>query len=144
MSKLGHQIGISRYDDGSAEADKFEKIGRLVSFSGLKLSAEVVDSTAYADDADDWSTFESAMKDGGEISMGIRYEVGNAQADALETALMDGTEEKIKILFPVAYNKRFILNVLVTGAEYTTEKGGIKERTFTCKVSGKPDIGAVT
>ena len=144
MSKLGHQIGVSLYDEASIEVDKFEKIGRLVAFNGLKLTAEVVDATQYADDAIDWSEFEYAMKDAGEVTLGIRYFAGNVQADALETALMDSTQEQIKILFPAAYNKRFILDVLVTSVEYATEKGGIKERTFTLKITGKPDIGAVT
>ncbi len=141
MSKLGHQIGIYRFDSASVETDKFEKVGRLVAFSGLKVSSEVVDSTEYAEDADDWNTFEYAMKDGGEVTAGIRFVAGNAQADALETAIMDSTQEQIKILFPAAYNKRFILDVLVTSVEYNTEKGGIKERTFTLKITGKPDIG---
>lgn len=143
MSKLGHQIGVYRYDEASAESDKFEKIGRLVAFGGLKLTAEVVDNTTYSDDALDWNEFEYAMKDGGEFTAGIRYEAGNAQADALETALTDSVTEQIKILFPTAYNKRFILNVLVTSVEYGTEKASLKERTFTCKITGKPDIGPV-
>lgn len=144
MSKLGHQIGIYRYDEASLEPDKFEKIGRVVSFSGLKLSSEVVDATEYSDDADGWNKFEAAMKDGGEISIGIRYEAGNPQADALEDAQDTGDIEKIKIQFPVSYNKRFILDTLVTGVEYATEKGGLKERNFTHKVSGKPDIGPLS
>ncbi len=144
MSKLGQQIGIFRYDSASVEADKFEKIGRIISFSGLGLSSEVVDNTTY-DEADaGWNEYEYAMKDGGEYQIGIRYEAGNTHADALETALMDDLTEQIKILFPVAYNKRIISSVLVTKVDFATEKGGLKERTFTVKVTGKPDIGTVT
>lgn len=144
MSKLGHQIGIFRFDEASLETDKFDKIGRVVAFSGLKTAAEVVDSTEYAEDAENWSTFEAAMMDGGELSIGIRYAAGNAQADALEASHFSGTQEKVKILFPAAYNKRFILDVIVTSVEYGTEKGAIKERTFTMKVTGKPDIGPLS
>ncbi len=141
---LGHQIGIFRYDSASVESDKFEKIGRIVSFSGLGLSAEVVDSTAFDEAAEDWNEYEYGMKDGGEYQIGIRYPASSAQADALETALMDSLTEQIKILFPAAYNKQIISSVLVTKVDFPTEKGGIKERTFTVKVTGKPAIGAST
>lgn len=144
MSKLGHQIGIARFDEASLETDKFEKIGRIVAFSGLKTTMEVTDSTEYSDDAESWSDYEAAMYDGGELSIGIRFAAGNVQADALESAHFTGEKEQLKILFPASYNKRFIFNVLVTSIEYGTEKGAIKERMFTCKVTGKPDIGPLS
>jgi hypothetical protein len=144
MSKLGHQIGIFRFDEESIETDNFEKIGRVVAFSGLKSTAEVVDSTEYSEDAEEWSDYEASKMDGGELSIGVRYYASSDQVERMAESHFSGTKEKLKILLPGIYNKRFIFDVLVTSVEFGTEKGAIKEITFTLKVTGKPDIGPLS
>lgn len=137
---LGHQVGVYRYDDASSESDKFEKIGRVTSLSGVGVKVNTTDAKFYDDADDEWTRVEAVSRDGGELTITIRYRNGNTHADELEKNAYGETEgeEQLKLQWPSWINRKIILNGIVTGWEYGTEKEGICEDTLTFKVNGKP------
>jgi len=137
---LGHQVGVYRYDDAALESDKFEKIGRVFTLSGIGIKVNTTDGKTYDDADDEWTKVEAVSRDGGEITVGIRYRDGNIQADALEAAAYgEGSgDEQLKLQWPSAINRKIIVSGIVTGWDYGTEKEGIHEVTMTFKVNGKP------
>ena len=140
----GKQTGFYRHDEASVEADKMEKVGGVVNISGLKKSADAIDATTYDDAGDDFREYDYGLRDGGELSVTIRYgKTANTQADLLETGHDDGLIETIQIKLPASIGKKIVANVLVTSVEFPTEKEGKLERTFTLKVTGKPAWSAV-
>ncbi len=140
----GKQTGFYRHDEASAEADKMEKVGGVVNISGLKKSADAIDATTYDDEGDDFREYDYGLRDGGELSITVRYgKTANAQADALDAAHDAGDVETVQIKFPAPINKKMVAQVLVTSVEFPTEKEGKLERTFPLKITGKPTWSAV-
>ena len=140
----GKQTGFYRHDEASAETDKMEKVANIVAISGIKKSADTQDATTYDDEADDFREYEYGLRDGGELSITARYgKTVNTQVDALEAAHDAGDVEIIQIKFPAPISKKMVAKVLVTAVDFPTEKEGKLERTFTLKVTGKPEWSAV-
>tara|TARA_B110001454_G_scaffold54930_2_gene53735 strand:+ start:26042 stop:26473 length:432 start_codon:yes stop_codon:yes gene_type:complete len=140
----GKQTGFYRHDEASAETDKMEMVGGVQNIGGLKKSADAVDATPYSDTGDDFREYEYGLRDGGELSITVRYgKTVNTQADALEAAHDAGDIEIVQIKFPAPISKKMVAKVLVTAVDFPTEKEGKLERTFTLKVTGKPEWSAV-
>lgn len=142
---LGHQVGVYRYDDASLESDKFEKIGRVTALSGVGIKVNTTDAKFYDDADDEWTRVEAVSRDGGELTITIRYRDGNAQAVELEKNAYgesDG-DEQLKLQWPSIINRKIIISGIVTGWEYGSEKEGIHEVTMTFKVNGKPQRSAL-
>lgn len=135
---LGRHVTLKRFDEGSAEVDKMEKIGNVIELSGLEFTADTVEDTPYGDGESDFRTYDYGLKDGGEITATVTFKAGNTQAQALVDAFHNSVKEKVQTVFPADIAKKFTLDVLVTGLGIPTEKGSKIRQTFTLKVSGEP------
>lgn len=131
------------YEEGSANSDKFERIGAVQEIGGIELSAETTENTPYSSVGGDYRGYDYGLKDGGEITVTIRYDAANTQATALADAFHNSTKEKIAIKFPAAINKQFEATVLVTKVGIPMEKGAKIDRQFTLKVDGEPTFNAL-
>jgi hypothetical protein len=140
---LGRHVSLKRFDSGSIESDQMELVGDVIELSGIELSGETNENTPYGANESDFRTYEYGLKDGGEISISVRYRASNAQADAFADAFFNSTAEKIQLIFPAAIGQKFEADVLVTKVGIPTGKGDQLNRDFTLKVSGEPLLNAV-
>ena len=135
---LNRQIDFCIYDDASAASDKFDRIGDVQEIGGVDMSAETIDDTPYGSDQGDWKGFAYSLKDGGELSVTIRYDATNTEAQTLADAFFNSTKPKIALKFPSNIGKQFEATVLVTKVGIPMEKGNKTDRSFTLKVTGEP------
>lgn len=135
---LNRHIDFCIHDDASAASDKFDRIGDVQEIGGVDMSADTTENTPYGSDQDDWKGFDYGLKDGGEVSVTIRYDATNTKAEALADAFHNSTKPKIALKFPSNIGKQFEATVLVTKVGIPMEKGNKTDRTFTLKVSGAP------
>lgn len=135
---LNRHTDLCLFDDASAASDKFDRIGEVQEISGIELSAETTENTPYGSDQSDYRGYEYGLKDGGEISVTIRYDSSNTKAQALADAYHNSTKPKIALKFPSNIGKQFEATVLVTNVGIPMEKGNQTDRTFTLKVDGAP------
>ena len=135
---LNRHIDLCIFDDASAASDKFDRIGEVQEIGGIDMSAETTDNTPYGSDQDDWMGYDYGLKDGGEVSVTIRYDSANTKAQALADAFFNSTKQKIALKFPANIGKQFEATVLVTNVGIPMEKGNKTDRTYTLKVSGTP------
>lgn len=135
---LNRQIDFCIYDDASAASDKFDRVAEVQELSGIELTAETIENTPYGSDQDDYRGSDYGLKDGGEVSVTIRYDSNNTKAEALADAYHNSTKPKIAIKFPASVGKQFEATVLVTKVGIPMEKGNKIERAFTLKIDGAP------
>lgn len=135
---LGRHIDICLYEEASTNSDKFERIGEVQELGGIELTSETIENTPYGSDQGDYRGYDYSLKDGGEITVTIRYNSTNTRAQALADAFHNSTKEKLALKFPAAIGKQFEATVLVTKVGVVTEKAGKLERQYSLKVHGEP------
>ena len=143
----GHQIGLKRWDEASAESDKMEIVASVIGISGIGITSDTIEDTEYGILEDNFRKYTYGMKDVSEIGLTVRYRKGNpertAQADKIEQSMFDETLEKIELVFPAPISKKWVMDCVVAGFELPTEKDGKIDRVLKLKPSGKPVITAV-
>jgi len=131
---------FKRGDGGSPEM--FTTIANVTSISGPSRSRETIDVTAH-DSEDGWMEFIGGLKDGGEVSLEINYDPGEATHDL---------DDDFDDVDPRNYQ---IVILPDTEDEYTWTFGGVltelsdefpyddkMSRSMTVKISGKPVLAA--
>lgn len=137
---INRHIDFCLYDDASEASDKFDRIGGVQELGGIELTAETTENTPYGSDQSDYRGYDYGLKDGGEVSVTIRYDSANTKAQALADAYHNSTKPKIALKFPASIGKQFEATVLVTNLGIPMEKGNQTDRTFTLKVTGAPEF----
>ena len=139
---LGRHVTVKRLDSGSAEPDQMELIGNVFDFSGLEFSPDTFEDTQYGSSESDFKTFDYGLKEVADITLGVTYKAGNAQAQALSDAYHNSTKETLQVVFPADIGKKFDVPCLVVGVGIATPKGEKIRQVFTLKPSGEPTEAA--
>lgn len=129
---------FQRGDGGTPE--QFVTIANVTSISGPTRTRETLDVTAH-NSPDGWREFIGGLKDGGEVSLEINYDPGEASHD-LDADFDDAEPRRYRIVI-----------LPDTEDEHTWEFTGIltelsdefpfddkMSRSMTVKVSGKPTL----
>ena len=140
---LGRHIDICLHEEASTNSDKFERIGEVQELGGIELTSETIEDTPYGSDQGDYRGYDYGLKDGGEVTVTVRYNSTNTRAQALADAFHNSTKEKIALKFPAAIGKQFEATVLVTKVGIATEKAGKIERQFIIKITGAPTFATL-
>ena len=119
----------------------FNPIGQVFSLSGPSLSADTVDVSAH-DSASFYREFVNSFRDGGEISMGIRWDPALAShgetGDGLINLFERDVATDIEITWPNPAADVWTLSIFVTGYEPSADFDAALEATVTFKVTGVP------
>lgn len=138
------KTALKRNTDETFATTTLVDVGIVIDLAGPELSMDPIEDTPYGEDSD-YRSYSAGLKDGGELTATVRYQATDTQADALEAAFHAGTRQQVALVFPAPMSKQWLLTVLVTKLGIPiSEKGGKISRAFTFKVSGKPDITAVS
>lgn len=131
---LGKQVTIHRSSDSGATYD--DAIGAVQTMEPPEPTADNNETTEYGA-SHDFKTFVQGLKDGGEMTVGIRYEAGQTDAEALEDAFYNGTVEYLQLQFPAPISKSRAFAAIVTRVGTPVPKDNQIERSFTFKVTGE-------
>ena len=119
----------------------YTEIGEVFSISPPGVSAETIDTTGL-NPTDAFRTFIKSLKDGGEVTVNMRFDpatVADAEKQTLlKTAVESAANSTAKIAFSDS-GPNVVFSGPATGwtpGELTAD--GLIELTFTMKVSGKP------
>lgn len=126
--------------NGATPTEVFTTVANVTNISGPQRSRETIDVTAH-DSPDGWMEFLGGLKDGGEISLDINYDPGNATHDLdddfddveprnYQVVILPGTEDE----------HTWSISAVMTGLEDEFPYDGKMERSMTLKVSGKPEL----
>ncbi|MHA1941970.1 MAG: hypothetical protein ACXADW_20065 [Candidatus Hodarchaeales archaeon] len=122
-------------------SDKVLGIG-VASLAGVET--DLLEASQFGDN---WKQWEVGMKDGGELTFNGLYDPADSTGqDALRTANEDNTQVT-DIRFYVNANSYWIPKttnpasyVYVTAWEVSSDKAGMVECSFTCKISGAMEL----
>ena len=119
----------------------FNPIGQVFSLSGPSLAADVVDVSSH-DSTKFYREFVNSFRDGGEISMGIRWDPALASHSETGDGLLNLFERDvftdIEITWPNPAADVWTLSIFVTGYEPSADFDAALEATVTFKVTGVP------
>ena len=119
----------------------FNPVAQIFSLSGPTLSADVVDVSSH-DNAKFYRDFVNSFRDGGEITMGLRWDPDLASHGETGEGLLNVYERDvstdIEITWPNAAADVWTLSVFVTGYEPSADFDAALEATVTMKVTGIP------
>ena len=119
----------------------FNPVGQVFSLAGPTLSADVVDVSAH-DSVKFYREFVNSFRDGGEITLGLRWDPALAShgetGDGLLNLYERDVETDIEITWPNAAADVWTLSVFVTGYEPSADFDAALEATVTMKVTGQP------
>lgn len=140
MGQFGNGITVD-YDLTATLASAtptFVTLGEVYDVSGPSLSADALDATAHGDA---WREFVGGLKDGGEVSLSVRMETGNAT----QLDLKDGLGELflVRLRWPLGAAATTPLtcefDCVLTGFEASGPHDDLLDLSITLKVSGEPE-----
>ena len=119
----------------------FNPIGQVFSLSGPTLSADVVDVSAH-DSPGFYREFVNSFRDGGEVTIGLRWDPDLASHSELGNGLINLFERDVindyQITWPNAAADVWEFSAWVTGYEPTADFDAALEASVTFKLSTKP------
>lgn len=131
---LGKQVTLHRSTDAGGTYGS--AIGAIQTMEPPEATADNNETTEYGA-SHDYKTFVQGLKDGGEMTVNIRYEASQTDADALEDAYDNGTVEFLQLQFPAPISKSRSFPVIVTRVGTPVPKDNQIERVFTFKIAGE-------
>ena len=119
----------------------FNAIGQVFSLSGPTLSADVVDVSAH-DSVGFYREFVNSFRDGGEVTIGLRWDPNLASHSELGDGLLNLFERDVlndyQITWPNPASDVWEFSAWVTGYEPTADFDAALEATVTFKLTTKP------
>lgn len=101
---MGIGTKAQRYDEKSSASDKYEAIGKVTEIGDISASRDTQDITAY-DSASGYREYDVGLKDGGEVSISVRYrpngDIEGTQHAELRAAFESGELQKFRFVFPI-------------------------------------------
>lgn len=136
MSLKGKRVTLHRSaDQGTAYG---VAIARMIAVDPPEVTADVVEDTEHGG-TDDFKTFAQGLLDGGEFGGTFRYsEATQAEIDAMEDSIYNGTMEYLQLQFPAPVSKSLTFKCVMTTVGHPSPRDGLVDRTLKGKVSGKP------
>ena len=131
---LGKQVTLHRSADSGTSYNN--AIAAIQTLEPPEATADTNETTEYGA-SHDYKTFLQGLKDGGEMTLGIRYEASQTDVDALEDAFDNGTVEFLQLQFPAPISKSRSFQALVTRIGTPVPKDNQIERSLTLKVTGE-------
>lgn len=131
---LGKNVTLHRSSDAGSTYGT--KIGQITNMEPPERTADSNETTEYGQ-AHDYKTYVQGLKDGGELTITVRYETGQTDVEALEDAFENGTVEFLQIQFPAPISANRDFPVIVTRVGTPVPKDNQVERSFTLKVAGE-------
>ena len=119
----------------------FNPVAQIFSLAGPTLSADVVEVSAH-DSKAFYREFVNSFRDGGEITIGLRWDPDLAShaetGDGLLNLFERDVPTDIEITWPNAAADVWTLSVFVTGYEPSADFDAALEASITFKVTGDP------
>lgn len=131
---IGHGSTFHRSSDATS-GGSFATIGEVLSITPPALSRDAVDVT-HMESTERWREFIGGLKDGGEVSVELNFDPGDATTTSLLADLNANTAGYYKITFPDATAWGFA--ALLTGFESSDPLDDKMTATVTFKLTGKP------
>lgn len=118
----------------------YTTIANVTNISGPSRSRETIDVTAH-DSPNQYMEFIGGLKDGGEVSLDINYDPGQATHD-LDDDFDDATPRNYQIVILPGTDDEFTWTIagIMTGLEDEFAYDGKMERSMTIKITGKPTL----
>jgi predicted secreted protein len=130
----GFGTALARSD--MASSPTFTEIANVTSISGPGISRETIDVTAH-DSPDGWREFLGGLKDGGEVSFDLNWDVEEPTHEALVSDLEDSVPRDYKLVFPNDIAE-WAFKAILTGFEASFPTDDKITASVTYKISGKP------
>ena len=126
---------------GAALAGPGGTIAQIYSINGATLSADVADVSSH-DSAKFYREFVNTFRDGGEVTIGLRFdpaEAGQSEAANGLLALFElDTSSVFTIVWPNTSASTWVFDAFVTGYEPSADFDAELDLSVTLKVSGVP------
>ncbi len=139
MSNYAAKGTLLKKGDG-ASPEAFTTIAQVVNIGGPTLAQEPLDVTHHSSSSG-WREFIGGLKDGGEISLEINFDPGNATHDettGLQAELANGSSKNYRLEFPDTGATKITFAALVTAFEQSAPVDGKLSANVTLKVTGLP------
>jgi predicted secreted protein len=121
----------------------FAAIGAVADIQGPDKSREALESTTH-DSPNKYREFEKGLKDGGEVTLDIRYDPGNSTHADLEADYEEDDRRDYQVVIRpgTAGEKTIEFSALITGLSHAFPHDDLMQLNVTIKISGKPTITA--
>ncbi len=131
---IGHSADFQRSSDGTS-GGTFATVGQIIDLTPPSISRDAIETTHMAS-TERWREFIGGLKDGGEGSVEINFDPGDATTAAFLLDLNTDTAGYYKIVFPDATDWGFA--AIATGFEPGVPLDDRMTGSFTVKLTGKP------
>jgi len=111
-------------------------IGYATNINGPNIKVDTIDASSH-DSADTYREYIAGLRDGGEVSLDVRFIPGDTTGQKYFISdLHEGTERQVVITLPDSSTWTF--NALATGFSPSDPHDAALGATLTMKVTGKP------
>ncbi|EFC78983.1 phage tail tube protein [Parafrankia sp. EUN1f] len=139
MDGFGTQL---RRGNGATPIETFTTIAEVTNISGPSMERETLDMTSHSS-PDKWREFIGGIKDGGEVSIDMNYDIGEATHNALQEDFDDEDPRHFQIVFPDDVETAWEVNLVLTKLEPEYPYDDKMACSAAWKVSGKPNLTAL-
>ena len=126
-----------------SNTDTWEEIGGVHDISGPSLEADSIEVTAH-DSPDGFREHIQGMKDGGEVTLELRFDPSDDKHKDLLQDYVDGDNHDYKVLFPDEDKTEWEFEAHITSYEPSAAFEDDLTASVTFKISGKPTIDGVS
>ena len=120
-------------------------LAQVYSISGPSLSADVADVSSH-DDAKFYRQFKNTFRDGGELTLGLRFDPADAGQSEAVNGFLDLFEQddssSYTITWPNAGASTTLFSAFVTGYDPTADFDAELDLQVTLKITGAPTFTA--
>ncbi|MCK9922455.1 outer capsid protein Hoc [Frankia sp. AgPm24] len=122
-----------------ATPEVFTVIADVTTISGPGMERETLEMTAH-DSPDRWREFIGGLKDGGEVSIDMNYDIGEPTHNGLQDDFDDPDPRHFQIVFPDEAQTCWEVDLILTGLEPEYPYDDKMACSATWKVSGRPNL----
>lgn len=126
--------------DGATPTENFATVAELRTISGPSLSADAIDVTTH-NTPTPFRRFISGLLDGGEVNFDINFipqDPSHSYGAGILKDMTDRTIRNIRITFPDSGSTQWIIPVIFTGFEMSSDPADVLMASVTAKVAGPP------
>lgn len=121
--------------DMAESSPAFTSIAAVANVGGPELSRETYDATHH-NSPDGWREFVGGLKDGGEVSLEVRYDP--REHDVLVADLEDDEARDYRLIWPSITGAQWDFAGIMTGFSPEGPHDDLLTAEITIKVTGKP------
>lgn len=131
---------LLKLGDGATPTENFTTIAELRTVSGPSIQADALDATTH-NTPTPFRRFIAGLLDGGEISFEINFlpqDPSHSYSAGILKDVLNRARRNMQLVFPDSGNTTWVIPVIFTAFEMSSDPAEILMASITAKVSGPP------